>query len=242
MKNIYFFGDAHLGIGVGNTSLREDRLVELLNNVEKDAEEIFILGDLFEFWFEYKHLNPKGHVLLLSKLKQMVKRGIKVNYIVGNHDFALGSFLPEEIGVTLYWEPLNTTLHGKKFYIAHGDGLYKYDIGYRILKPILRSKINQALYRLIPADIAMGIAKTCSSISRNASSKSKMGKIKDTYRKIASDLIDKGYDSVVIGHTHIADELHYKNGTYVNTGAWRKKNGFPYGVLSNGKLSLKLFE
>jgi UDP-2,3-diacylglucosamine hydrolase len=236
-KKIYFLSDAHLGRKSPENSDREGALVTFLNTIETDADKLFILGDLFEFWFEYAYLIPKGHLKLLAALQRLQKAGTEINYIVGNHDFALGPYLRDEIGMKLHWNNLEMELQGKRFFISHGDGLWKKDIGYRFIKPILRSRMNQALYRLLPADFAIGLARLCSGASRKYTDRRVLQKSIEAYRVIAGELLATGkYDIVIMGHTHFPELIESPSGIYVNAGGWLKK--YTYAVMEEGSIKL----
>lgn len=236
---LYFISDAHLGVDLEGRKEREPALVRFLESIQDRAAQLFIVGDLFEFWFEYKHLVPKGHVDLLSQLRRMICSGTQIHYVVGNHDFALGPFLEKDIGITLHWRPLHYEFAGKRFFIAHGDGLNKRDLGYRILKVVLRSKVSQALYRLLPADFAMMLAKGSADISRSATRKRNLADVAESYRRIAFSFLDAGFDYVVLGHTHFAEIQTHAKGCYVNVSGWLDR--YPYAEFSAGVLSLKYF-
>ena len=238
--NLYFISDAHLGVDLEGRKEREPALVRFLESIQDHAAQLFIVGELFEFWFEYKHLVPKGHVELLSQLRRMVCSGTQVHYIVGNHDFALGPFLEKDIGINLHWRPLHLEFQGKRFFVAHGDGLNKRDLGYRILKVVLRSKVSQALYRLLPPDFAMMLAQRAADLSRSATRKRNREGVAMAYRSVAFELLDAGFDYVVMGHTHYAEAQAHGKGLYINVSGWL--DSYPYAEFSAGVLSLKYFK
>ncbi len=234
---LYFISDAHLGADREGRPQRESALIRFLESIEDNAAQLFIVGDLFEFWFEYKHLMPKGHLELLYQLRRMVKAGTLIHYVAGNHDFALGRFLEEDIGIALHWNPFAFEFDGRRFYIAHGDGLNKRDLGYRVLKKILRSKTCQAIYRLLPADFAIGLAQWSAQASRSATRKRNRQMVAEIYRSIAFKLIENGFDYVVMGHTHFAEMQEHGKGRYINVSGWLQK--YPYGEYASSNLKLK---
>ena len=142
--NIYFASDFHLGAPDWETSLtREKKIIAWLNEIEKDAKEIYFLGDVFDFWFEYKHVVPKGFMRLLGKLANLSDAGVKLHFFIGNHDMWLFDYLQKELGATIYQQALMRKIEGKVFFIGHGDGLGPGDVKYKILKKFFRSKICQ---------------------------------------------------------------------------------------------------
>jgi len=153
MKNIFFFSDVHLGLQDRQQEKeKEQRLLSFLAHVEEHAEQLFIMGDLFDYWFEYKYVVPRGYHHVISKLGMLVEHGVKVHYLAGNHDFWLRDFFPNDLGIPVYREPFAIDLRGKKFFLHHGDGLATRDTGYRILKKILRNRVNIFLYSLFHPD------------------------------------------------------------------------------------------
>ncbi len=260
-KAIYFISDAHLGAEEKEKEkIKEEKLVSFLDRIKADAESLYILGDMFEFWFEYKNLIPKDHFKVLSQLRALVDSGIKTSYVVGNHDFWLGDFLTEQIGVKIFKDPIEVTLQGKRIFTAHGDGLAKKDFGYKILKKILRNRVNIFLYRQIPPNISYPVAKFVAGKSRSQADRREASYLED-YRNFAYEKIRQGFDAVILAHTHIpilenlsensalrqaqggegsrtAESSH--GGIYLNIGDWFKH--FTYGKLMEGKFYLEKFE
>jgi len=233
---VYFLSDAHLGSSSPEKEkLKEERLLRFLEEIKKDSQTLYILGDLFEFWFEYKNAIPKDHFPVLMKLKELIDLGIPITYSVGNHDFWLGDFLNKQIGIKIAKHPLSVEHQGKRIYLFHGDGLARKDIGYRILKKILRNKINIYLYRLIPPDLGIPLAKKVASFSRSQTQFKNKEFLKD-YREFAKKKIMEGYDAVIIGHTHQPCFEELDKGIYINLGDWFEH--FTYGRLTQGRFSL----
>lgn len=159
-RKTYFFSDVHLGLGTKDDDRKkEQRVIRFLDMVKNDARELYILGDLFDYWFEYKYVVPKGYFRLFAKLAELRYRGIQISYLAGNHDFWLKNYLTEELGITISPDPIERTIGGKRFYLHHGDGLLKNDTGYRILKRFLRNKLNIFLFSLIHPDLTSRIAR-----------------------------------------------------------------------------------
>ena len=166
-KKYYFFSDVHLGFGSKDEEKQKERkLVDFLESVRDNSEKIFIVGDLFDCWIEYRRVVPKGYYRTLAKLNELVEQGIEINFFSGNHDFWLNTYLRDDVGLKLYGDSLETELDGKKFYITHGDGLSKGDMGYKIIKKVLRNRFNQFLYSLIHPDIGLWLAQGSSKKSR----------------------------------------------------------------------------
>ncbi len=234
--SIYFISDAHLGSNSPEREkLKEEKLLHFLEQIKNDCQALYILGDLFEFWFEYRSAIPKEHFPVLMKLREFVDSGIPVNYLVGNHDFWLGDFLPEQIGIKIVRDPLSVEHQGKKIYLIHGDGLAKRDVGYRILRGILRNRVNIWLYRLLPPDFGIPFAKRVASFSRNKTGARSKEFLKD-YEDFAREKLDQGHDAVIIGHTHQPCFDNFEKGVYINLGDWFEH--FTYGKLTQGKFYL----
>ena len=246
-KTVYFISDAHLGAEEQEKEkIKEEKLISFLDRIKGDAEFLYILGDMFEFWFEYKDVMPKDHFRVLAKLRELVDSGVKVIYVVGNHDFWLGDFLSKQIGIRIFKHPVEVTHQGKKIFVAHGDGLAKKDSGYRILKKILRNRLNIFLYRQIPPDVSYPLAKFVAGRSRAQADRREAGYL-DDYKNFAQEKIRQGFDAVILAHTHIptlenlsdssADTR--RGGTYLNIGDWFKH--FTYGKLIEGKFHLEKY-
>jgi len=235
---IYFLSDAHLGADSEQKErLKQKKLLAFLGQVNKDGDYLYILGDLFEFWFEYENVMPKKHFEILSKLKELTQKGVKISYVTGNHDFWLGDFLSKEIAIKICTESISAEHQGKRIFIIHGDGLAKKDRGYRILKRILRNRTNIWLYRQLPPDLGIPLAKKVASLSRSHTSKKE--KHLEDYVDFARGKIEEGYDAVVMGHTHYPMFRDLGKGIYMNVGDWIEN--FTYGRLKGGKFFLEKF-
>lgn len=233
----YFFSDVHLGeADKEKEEVKFQKLKSFFEVVRGDGEKLFILGDLFDFWFEYKHAIPKEHLKVVFQLAQMVESGMEVHYISGNHDFWLGDFLSREAGIKIHRDYFETTEQGKKLFLIHGDGLSPSDKGYRILKKILRNRVNIWLYQKLPPDWGIPLAKSVAGMSRNHTSSRTLKFIKD-YEDYAREKINNGYDAVIIGHLHMAVLEIIDNGVYLNTGDFI--DNFSYGRMENGEFTLE---
>jgi len=255
-KKYYFFSDVHLGfLGKEEEKLKERKLVSFLESIRSNAREIFIVGDLFDCWIEYRRAVPKGFYRTLAKLNEIVEQGITVNFFSGNHDFWMNTYLRDDVGLKLYSNSLEITLEGKRFFITHGDGLSKGDTGYKILKKILRSPVNQFLYSLIHPDIGLWLAQGSSKKSRLHTDDKQ--RVVETYgdaknplsygsggmREFAENKIGEGADFVVMGHIHKPQYIELKKnnrtGVYITLGDWI--NNCTYGSYSKGNFELKKF-
>ncbi|HEY6951105.1 MAG TPA: UDP-2,3-diacylglucosamine diphosphatase [Bacteroidota bacterium] len=235
-QKTYFFSDVHLGLGSKDDDRqREQRVIQFLDMVKQDARELFILGDLFDYWFEYKSVVPKGYFRLFSKLGELRHRGIQISYLAGNHDFWLKDYLTEELGITIYPDPIERTIDGKRFYLHHGDGLLKKDTGYRILKRVLRNRVNIFLFSLVHPDLTTWIARWSSRKSRAYTSK-KSFEGSDMV-EFAREKISEGIDVVIMGHNHQSIFRELNHGVYVNIGDWLRE--YTYAVFDGNKIQLK---
>ncbi len=234
MSRIFFISDAHLGnASQEEEDRRESLLLEFFGYVEQNGDGLFIVGDLFDFWFEYKTVIPRRHFRILIALNQLVDHGLTVEYITGNHDFGIDRFFETELGVRIHHHPLDITIDGKRLYLAHGDGLAKQDVGYRLLKRVLRNPFNIRLYRILHPDIGFRLAKFFSNLSRNHR---EINNLDAEYVEFARSRFADGFDGVILAHTHQPQEFHEDGKTYINTGDWMGK--FTYGKLEEGILSM----
>lgn len=241
MKRIYFISDCHFGLqNKQKEREKESRLFSFLDEIQDDAEELFILGDLFDYWFEYKHVVPKGFHRILTRLEQFTEKGIAVHLIVGNHDFWLGKRFTEETGVHIYYEPVSVTFNGKRFYLHHGDGLNDGDTGYKILRSILRNKTNIFLYRLLHPDLGISLARRSSQTSRNNRSNNGLVLEQEALREFAKKKLAGGYDYVIMGHDHTPEQLTIDNRQYSNLGDWITH--FSYAVFDGNTVELKTWK
>jgi UDP-2,3-diacylglucosamine hydrolase len=225
-KNYYFISDIHLGLRSPEVEKEtEKKLLKFLDYARESSDELFIIGDLFDYWFEYKRVIQKGFIKTLSKLSEFRDDGKKVHYIIGNHDFLHRDFFEKEIGVLLYRDPLEITLNGKTFFMAHGDGLVKNDLGYKILKKILRNRSMQKVYSLVHPDLGIKIASATSRTSRDYTSNKNYGTV-DGLFETAKSKIDSGFDYVIFGHSHERALEKHNNGIYINLGSWLEQPCF----------------
>ncbi len=244
-KNIYFASDFHLGSPNHTQSrLREDRIVRWLNFIEPNCSELFLMGDVFDFWFEYKYVVPKGFVRLLGKLAQMTDAGIKIYFFKGNHDMWVYDYFTKEIGLQIVSDELLIERNGKKFYLHHGDGLGPGDQKYKFLRKIFRNPFCQWLFGMVPPRLGIGIANGWSANSRAASNVAEVFESEEkewlaVYAK--AELQKVHYDYFVFGHRHLPLEIKLsEQSTYINIGEWLNFNS--YGVFDGQTMRLAYFE
>jgi len=234
---IYFISDAHLGEHSDPMErIKEERLTTFFRHIGDHAACLYVVGDLFDFWFEYRQVVPSGHHRILHELTRLVHRGTRVVYLAGNHDFWLGDFFPREIGVEISRSPVTAQHQGLSLYVAHGDGLAQRDRGYRFLKKILRHPLNIWLYRLIHPDVGIPLARLASASSR-AYTDQKALELVNEYEREACKILSRGFDAVILGHSHYPLLRLFDQKTYLNLGDWITH--FTYGRLRDGKLTLQ---
>lgn len=237
---IYFISDAHLGEDISKVEKsKEERLIAFLRHIAQDAAFLYVVGDLFDFWFEYKQAVPARHHRVLHRLATLVQQGIHTVYVAGNHDFCLGHFLSQEIGMEVSAQPLAVEHHGLRLFVAHGDGLASKDRGYRFLKKILRHPLSVWLYRQVHPDIGLPLGKLISASSR-AYTDQKALKMVAEYELAARQKLSQGFDAVILGHSHYPILRRFGEKTYLNIGDWITH--FTYGMLQEGKLTLEKWE
>lgn len=235
-KKYYFISDVHLGLQDWETEKKKERLlVKFLQHCAADAAELYIVGDLYDYWFEYRRVYQKGFFRTLTALQDLVEKGVAVHYLIGNHDFMHRDFFEKEIGAYLYGDPITRVLDGRKFFIAHGDGLVVNDLGYNILKKILRNKFLQWLYSFVHPDLGITIASGTSKKSRNYTTKKDYGE-EDGLFDAAKKKLDAGFDYVIMGHLHTRHHKKMGGGEYINLGSWL--NSPCYGVYSQSKFEI----
>jgi len=245
-KKIYFISDFHLGAPDKERSLdREKRIVRWLEMVKSDASEIYLMGDVFDFWFEYKHAVPRGYVRLLGKLAELNDAGIKLHYFTGNHDMWVFDYLPDEIGVTIYREPITRVINNKNFYIGHGDGLGPGDHGYKFIKKVFANKFCQWLFARLHPNFGIPLALYFSRKSRIATGTTDekfLGEEKEWLVIFSKEMLKKShFDYLIFGHRHLPLDVKVgENSRYINLGEWLNYN--TYAVFDGTELSLEKFE
>ncbi len=242
-NKIYFASDFHLGAPNYQASRkREDKIVGWLNSIKADCQELYLVGDLFDFWFEYKKAIPKGFVRLQGKIAEFSDAGIPVTLFTGNHDMWIFDYLPKELGVTLHRKPIRKTFQGKEFLIGHGDGLGPGDHGYKFIKKVFANRLSQWLFARLHPNFGIGLADYWSSKSRNANrgeDKKFLGEENEWLAIYCKEYLKKErVDYFIFGHRHLPLDLKVgESSRYVNLGEWM--NYQSYAVFDGNKLELK---
>lgn len=235
--------DVHLGLYPADKSLvRERMLVDWLNQIKDDACEIYLMGDIFDFWHEYRHVVPRGFTRFLGKLAELSDMGIKLHFFTGNHDIWVYDYLPQEIGVEVYRKGIDRTFDGKRFFLAHGDGLGSSDPGYNLMKWCFTNRVLQWLFARIHPNASMAFGKRWSKSSRYAKgivARPYRGDDDEVQVKYARSLLkNTHYDYFIFGHRHIPYNLKIGPGSRViNLGDWITH--FTYAVWDGVDLSLQ---
>ena len=240
---IYFASDFHLGApNIEVSHKREKHIIRWLSEIEKDAKAIYLLGDIFDFWFEYKKVVPKGFVRLLGKLASISDNGTEIHFFVGNHDLWAKDYLKKEVGISIHHQAKILDEQGKRIFIGHGDGLGDGDYFYKFLRKIFTSKICQWVFARLHPNLALTIAHASSNSSRRKKQKIFISKEKEilfNYCKKQQKIRPSNY--YIFGHRHIPLELKINNDvTYMNLGDWLTHN--TYAILENGNLKLAKYK
>lgn len=245
-QHVYFISDFHLGAPNYEKSLeREKKIVRFLTSVECNAKEIILLGDLFDFWYEYKHAVPKGFVRLFAKIIDLQEKGIVISVFTGNHDIWMFDYLEKELGVKIYREPQDRVFGNKKFHIAHGDGLGPGDHGFKFIKSIFTNKFCQKLFQLVHPDLGITIANLWSRHSRDQNIEndtiSFKGEDKEFLILYSKEILSKEhFDYFVFGHRHLNLTIPLSDkSTYFNIGDWLTL--FTYGEFDGENFSVKAY-
>lgn len=245
-KKIYFASDFHLGVPTYEKSLvREKRIVAWLEAIKTEAEAIYLVGDIFDFWFEYKYTAPKGYVRLLGKLAELSDNGIPIYVFTGNHDMWMKGYLPQELNIHLLTEPITQHLQGKTVYIGHGDGLGPGDYKYKFLKLFFNSQVCQWLFARLHPNLSFKMATYFSRKSRLATGisdeKFESNETEWLYVFCREYLKTHNVNYFVFGHRHLPLEIEVeKKATYINLGEWL--NYATYAVMENGHITLKKWD
>ena len=244
-KKIYFASDFHLGTPNDEQSRKREKLiVEWLDEIKSDAEELYLMGDVFDFWFEYKTVVPKGYVRLLGKLAELSDSGIKLHYFTGNHDMWVFDYIPKELNATLYRKPVQREINGKKFFLGHGDGLGPGDTGYKFIKKVFANKFSQWLFARLHPNFGIGMANFWSKKSRIATQLKEekyLGDDKEFLVMFCKEtLANEYFDYLIFGHRHLPLDIKINDSRYINLGDWFIYNS--YAVFDGLKLELKYFK
>ena len=244
-KNIYFLSDFHLGAPNAVESLkREKKIVQFLDAIKNDAQQIFIVGDMFDFWFEYKLVVPRGYTRLLGKLAELTDFGIKIHFFAGNHDMWMRDYFQNELNIPVYYQPTSFEFNGKKFLIGHGDGQGPGDHGYKFLKKLFRNPLCQRMFGILPPYFGLGIANYFSKKSRELASQKVevfLGEDNEWLIIYCKEVLQKEqYDYFIFGHRHFPiDFTLNENSRYINLGEWINYDS--YAVFNGETTELKYF-
>ncbi len=245
-KKIYFLSDFHLGAPDFSSSLsREKKIVSFLEHIRKDAAQIIIAGDIFDFWYEYKTVVPKHFVRLLGKLAEITDTGIPVMLFAGNHDMWMRGYFQNELNIPVYFHPKTFEWNNKKFYVGHGDGLGPGDHGYKFIKKIFRNKFCQWLFGQMHPTVGMGVANYFSRASRKKTGSSDsvfLGEDNEWLVIYAREVLAKEhFDYFIFGHRHLPLNIELNdNSRYINLGDWI--TNFTYAVFDGNDIQLKKWQ
>lgn len=243
-KKIFFASDFHLGTDGRLSSLdREKNIVRWLDSISDDMEALYLVGDIFDYWFEYGQVIPKGFSRLFGKLAELRDAGIPIYFFIGNHDMWMFRYFEDEFGIPIYRSPIERSIQGAKCLIGHGDGLGPGDQGYKVIKSIFSNKFCQWAFARIHPNLGLRIMKKVSKKSRDMAPEIEgFDPEKEWLIQYAEGRIHDGFDYFIFGHRHLP--LYYKlsnqKSKYINLGDWLHFQS--YGVMEDGVLSVKFFE
>ncbi|MDR1877144.1 MAG: UDP-2,3-diacylglucosamine diphosphatase [Flavobacteriaceae bacterium] len=246
-KKVYFVSDQHFGSpDEVSSKVREKIFVDFLDEIKEEAQVLFLLGDLFDFWHEYKTVVPKGFVRVLGKLAELSDKGIRIYFFTGNHDLWMRDYLQNEIHAVLLREEQEFTINGKAFFIAHGDGLGPGDFGYKRMKKLFINPVARWFFRWLHPDIGMALGNYLSRKNRLISGEEDvkfLGTDKEWLIIFSEEkLNEKHYDYFIYGHRHLPMDLEigeHKNSHYINLGDWITY--YTYAVFDGKELNLLSF-
>jgi UDP-2,3-diacylglucosamine hydrolase len=244
-KKIFFLSDFHLGAPDEARSLqREKKIVQFLEEIRHEAQAIFLVGDLFDFWYEYKTVVPKGYVCLLGKLAELSDSDIALHLFVGNHDMWMKDYFQKEFNIPVYFEPKEFSFNDKLFLVGHGDGLGPGDHGYKALKKVFRNPVCQWLFGIFPPAWGMGLANYFSRKSRAATGQSEeifLGEDKEWLIIYSKERLEqKKFDFLMFGHRHLPIDFRLNHGSrYINLGDWIQF--YTYAVFDGSDVQLRSY-
>ncbi|MEP7028811.1 MAG: UDP-2,3-diacylglucosamine diphosphatase [Candidatus Eisenbacteria bacterium] len=231
-----FLSDVHLGAGgPADDAARAARLLAFLDRHGRKARRLFVLGDLFDFWFDYRHAIPKAHLRVAARLGALVDAGVEVTFFGGNHDFWAGPFLAETFGLTSYDQPATLTIDGRGVALMHGDGLARGDSGYKALKGLLRNRWTIGAYRALHPDLGIPFALWVSRVSRHSRDESAVDR-EWLYRQLALPRYAEGADAAITGHYHHPTHFRREGRDFLVLGDWVMHSTF--ASLADGRFAL----
>ncbi len=244
-KKVYFASDFHLGIpDLATSQQREKRLCKWLDEIKGDAGMLYLVGDIFDTWFEYRNVIPKGFTRFLGKLAELRDSGLRIEAFTGNHDLWMLDYFETELNIPVHHRPITVQINQKTFFIAHGDGLGPGDHGYKLLKSVMRSPFSQWLYRRLHPDTGVGLAGWLSRLGpKHADAPEKLftGEQEWLVQFANETLAKTHFDYFIFGHRHIAIDYPLKGGSrYINLGDWIRYDS--YAVFNGEELELKFYK
>lgn len=226
IKNTYFASDFHLGLDMSfqSSAEREVLIVEWLDNISDDVEELYLLGDIFDYWFEYKSGIPNGHDIFLAKIKELRDLGIPIYFFTGNHDLWMKAYFEDEYGIPIYRSPITKEIAGKIFHMGHGDGLGPGDHTYKMMKKVFTNPTCQWMFGLLPPRVGLGMMKYFSKQSREKYEDVNefLGKKEWLIQYIKDHDEINQIDYYLFGHRHLTidHQIKDKSTRYINLGEW----------------------
>ena len=245
-KKVYFASDQHLGAPTPQASFpREKKFVAWLDEVKKDAEAIFLLGDLFDFWFEYKTVVPMGFVRVLGKLAEIKDSGIPIYFFVGNHDLWMHDYFETELNIPVFYSPQEFLINNKKILMGHGDGLGPHDKGYKRMKKVFTFPLFKWFFRWLHPDLGVKLGQYMSIKNKMISGEEDAKFLGEENEWLVQyckrKLTQQHYDYFVFGHRHLPLEIELReNSTYINLGDWIQY--FTYGQFDENTFSLHKYK
>lgn len=245
-KKIFFASDFHLGApDDASSKIREDKIIKWLDSIQNEAAAIFLVGDIFDFWFEYDKVIPKGFIRFLGKIAQLRERDIPIFFFNGNHDLWMDDYFTKELGIPVFDHPIEVLVENKKFLIGHGDGLGPGDRQYKFLKKIFTNPVCQWFFKWLHPDLGIRLAQKWSKSSRITSLQNNENDFKgeDEWIWAYCKQVEKNqhFDFYIFGHRHLPLDLPVGNSSrYLNLGEW--VNQFTYGVFDGEEFEIKKFE
>jgi UDP-2,3-diacylglucosamine hydrolase len=244
-KNVYFLSDLHLGASYLKNPLdNERRVVRFLDSIKDKASEIYLLGDILDYWYEYSRVVPKGYVRFLGKLAELADNGVKIHWFIGNHDIWIFDYLPNELGIEVVDGVAERQILGKRFFLNHGDGVGKHKLSFRIIRWLFRNKFCQAIYSMLPSCITIPFAHNWSSHSRKNGEDCAQAveKHKENLLEFARDHASSHSDIhyYIFGHLHIiANEQISNHAKCIILGDWIQH--FSYAVFDGNDICIEYF-
>ncbi len=238
---VYFISDIHLMLTYDEKeAARQEKLFQFLDSVKDTSGTLFIVGDLYDFYFAYKHVIPKVYFPFYTKLYSLKNAGIEIHFVTGNHDHWTMDFMNETLTHKVHPDDVSIEISGKKFFLTHGDGILSWDVGYRLLKKVIRSRIFVWLYRCLHPAIGYGIAHSISKKGRHYDHSPEYNQnILNELKTFTDKKINEGHDIVITGHYHQATIENVNSGKLVVLGDWLQY--FSYAVFDGNDIKLKFW-